>query len=362
MPSDQAKTVRAATDLAQALADPLNGLLAMGELLQRQLLSETVQVQLQAMLDAGRRMTGMLRDSIEAGDASVSSAPTALRELIDDVGARWRAHQGEEKAQFLISSNAPPDLRVVVDPVRLRRLLNTLIEDAFRARAWGVIEVQLIVQPTVAGVVTVTGRIDVPGAELSACDNTALDLCRAIVDQMDGDLNQRPGVGCGVQTSFQFQAEEALLDLSLVVDAIEEEGPLPARTHLLIVDDNATNRIVAAALCEMFGCTSETAEDGLEAVEAVKARPFDLILMDIKMPRMDGIEATKAIRALSTAAAAIPIVALTANADAEAAATYLAAGMLAVVDKPIKPEQLLSALQWALSQSSDSAPLQSSVA
>ena len=71
----------------------------------------------------------------------------------------------------------------------------------------------------------------------------------------------------------------------------------PTEPHILIVDDNATNRVVAQALCEMFGCTSECAEDGLEAVEAVKNRHFDLILMDIKMPRMDGVQATRAIRA-----------------------------------------------------------------
>jgi CheY-like chemotaxis protein len=99
----------------------------------------------------------------------------------------------------------------------------------------------------------------------------------------------------------------------------------------------------------MFGCSTETAEDGLEAVAAARERPFDLILMDIKMPRMDGLEATRAIRALPGAAAATPIVALTANGDPEQVASYLAAGMQAVVDKPIKPELLLNTLQRVLS-------------
>src|SRR5690606_20859760 len=125
---------------------------------------------------------------------------------------------------------------------------------------------------------------------------------------------------------------------------------MTASPHVLIVDDNATNRVVAQALCEMFGCTSETAEDGVEAVEAVRERQFDLVLMDIKMPRMDGVQATKAIRALEGAARAVPIVALTANADPDDAKKYLACGMAAVVEKPIKPERLRMAMNAALEQ------------
>jgi CheY-like chemotaxis protein len=116
------------------------------------------------------------------------------------------------------------------------------------------------------------------------------------------------------------------------------------------VDDNATNRVVAQALCEMFGCTSETAEDGVEALEAVQERRFDLVLMDIKMPRMDGVQATMAIRALDGPANALPIVALTANADPDDARKYLEIGMAAVVEKPIKPERLRMAMNLALEQ------------
>ncbi len=125
---------------------------------------------------------------------------------------------------------------------------------------------------------------------------------------------------------------------------------LQSNPHILIVDDNATNRVVAQALCEMFGCSSETAEDGVEALEAVQARPFDLILMDIKMPRMDGVQATKAIRALAGPERDIPIVALTANADPDDAKHYLSIGMAAVVEKPIKPERLRMAMNLALSE------------
>src|SRR5690606_24139422 len=123
---------------------------------------------------------------------------------------------------------------------------------------------------------------------------------------------------------------------------------LQARPHVLIADDNATNRVLPQALCELFGCTSETVEDGQEAVEAVPSRPFDLSLMDIKVPRLDGVGATRAIRALEGPQRAIPVIALTANADPDDAKAYLAAGMAAVVEKPIKPERLRLAMNTAL--------------
>jgi CheY-like chemotaxis protein len=115
-----------------------------------------------------------------------------------------------------------------------------------------------------------------------------------------------------------------------------------------VVDDNATNRMVAETLCEMFECTAESAVDGVEAVEAAATGRFDLILMDIKMPRMDGVAATRAIRSLDGAPGRVPIIALTANADPDDASAYIAAGMNGVVEKPMKPENLLHALQEAL--------------
>ncbi len=100
----------------------------------------------------------------------------------------------------------------------------------------------------------------------------------------------------------------------------------------------------------MFGCTSECAEDGVEALEAARRARFDLILMDIKMPRMDGMEATRAIRELPGPAGQVPIIALTANADPDDAKAYIACGMASVVEKPIKPERLLEAMNAVLEE------------
>jgi CheY-like chemotaxis protein len=168
---------------------------------------------------------------------------------------------------------------------------------------------------------------------------------------MDGRIWAENNPGRGATFAFDLEVERTRVDAppaSNIQSLSDHE--MTSTPHILIVDDNATNRVVAQALCEMFGCTSETAEDGVEALEAVQERKFDLVLMDIKMPRMDGVQATQAIRALDGPLGAIPIVALTANADPDDAKKYLACGMAAVVEKPIKPERLRMAMNAALDQ------------
>jgi CheY-like chemotaxis protein len=166
-------------------------------------------------------------------------------------------------------------------------------------------------------------------------------VCRALLDAMGGRIWAENNPGAGMVVRFTFEAR-----------ACEASSPASApalKGRILIVDDNATNRMVAQTLVEMFGCSCETAEDGQEAVEAVVRGRFDAVLMDVRMPRMDGLAATRAIHALPGDAAQLPVIALTANAGPEDLKAYLAAGMQAVVEKPIKADRLLAALGAALS-------------
>ena len=117
---------------------------------------------------------------------------------------------------------------------------------------------------------------------------------------------------------------------------------------VLVVDDNPTNRLVAKLLLETLGARTSLAEDGLEGVAAAEARRFDLILMDIQMPRMDGVEAARRIRTLQARGERTPILACTANLLADQRADYLAAGMDGVVAKPIVAATLLQEVVQAL--------------
>ena len=123
---------------------------------------------------------------------------------------------------------------------------------------------------------------------------------------------------------------------------------MPVLPRVLIVDDNEVNRRICGAFCEMAGYDCEFAEDGVEAVEAATQTVFDVVLMDIHMPRMDGVAAARAIRALPGSMGAAPIIAVTTSANPEDERRYRAAGMTDVVAKPLTPGRLLEAMAIAL--------------
>jgi CheY-like chemotaxis protein len=115
-----------------------------------------------------------------------------------------------------------------------------------------------------------------------------------------------------------------------------------------VVDDNEFNLQVAQAICQMSGLTCELVRNGEQAIDAVQAGEFNLVLMDIRMPGMDGVDATLAIHRLSSQFERLPIIAVTADCDLEDQARYRAAGMCGMVAKPIRIPALLDEIERAL--------------
>ena len=134
------------------------------------------------------------------------------------------------------------------------------------------------------------------------------------------------------------------------VPAIPPLPEFPPRARVLIVDDLPENRLMLGLCCDQFGLSHECVENGREAVEAAQSGRFDVVLMDIFMPRMDGMTATRAIRALPAPTDAIPIIAVTPAAAPGEVVRYLACGMTDVVAKPINPARLAEALSAAFGQ------------
>ncbi len=345
----------------------MEGVLALTEQLQRQRLSPDAEACVSGVAEAASGVRRLLEAAINLRTVTqhgltLDPAPLRLRELVDEVHSRWQPAAEMSGVTLLVSYDGDPDACALGDRSRLLQVFGGFIGEAVASMRRGAVEasVRTVIGPDG---VRLEGRIR--GARNPAWQTKGLEarvreiearfglelaigviLARQIVEGLGGSLRSE-GAGGGSET--------IVFDILL---PIASETPLAQpqvaerSAHILVVDDNATNRMVAQALCEMFDCTCESACDGAEALEAARSGRYDLILMDIKMPVMDGMAATRAIRALPGMPGSVPIIALTANAEPEDAQAYRDAGMNGVVEKPMKPEHLLAALQAALGETS----------
>jgi signal transduction histidine kinase/ActR/RegA family two-component response regulator len=358
--------------MSHEIRTPLNGVLGVAALMERELTQDGMRPYVRTILDSGQSLLRLLTDALDmsradAGLMSFETAPVHLDRLGEDLLALWSPRADERGLALSVACDTAACDWVVGDEMRLKQLFNNLIGNALKFTLAGEVRVR-IESVERDGAVVVTGTVDDsgPGVSETAAEhifdpfNTGhagregagaglgLAICRQIVERQGGAITVDRSPQGGARFRFTVSLTAAGPELRQAACQIAE--PTPHDTvHVLIVDDNATNRFVAGKMLELFGCTFATAENGQEAVACVRAEPFDLVLMDIKMPVMDGVQATRAIRGLPGPEARIPILALTANADPRDERLYLAAGMNGVAQKPIQADLLLNAIRLALS-------------
>jgi signal transduction histidine kinase/ActR/RegA family two-component response regulator len=353
--------------MSHEIRTPLNGVLGVAALMERELTQNAMRPYVRTILDSGQSLLRLLTDALdmsraEAGLMTFETGVVSLEAVARDLAALWGPRAEEKALALTVTCDAPDAGHVLADEMRLKQLLNNLIGNAIKFTPDGQVVVHLSARPEGEEVrVAVTVDDSGPGVAEDAAASIfdpfnigragregagaglGLAICRQIVERMDGRIAVERSPHGGARFAFDLRLPRA------TAESLPEEvpaAPTPHETlHVLVVDDNATNRFVAGKVLELFGCTCETAENGREAVDRVQTTRFDLVLMDVKMPVMDGVQATRAIRALPGPVAALPILALTANADPRDEADYLAAGMDGVAQKPIQPDVLLNAIR-----------------
>jgi CheY-like chemotaxis protein len=252
--------------------------------------------------------------------------------------------------------------RITADPVRLRQILLNFLSNAVKFTRDGEVHLEIAIEGGVAGAsnlefsVRDTGegipqdRISSLFKEFSMVDSTyarnaggtglGLAICKRLVTVMGGEIGVDSEPGKGSRFWFRIPLSVATEDTSNVpaeAPTLDELPQGPVRSlSILLVDDNGTNRMVASRMLEASGHRVLTAVDGREALAAAREQIFDVIFMDISMPVMDGLEATRRIRVLPDPFNCVPIVALTANALAGDRAQFLAAGMNDYLTKPVR--------------------------
>jgi signal transduction histidine kinase/CheY-like chemotaxis protein len=363
-------------NMSHEIRTPMNGVLGVLHLLEQEPLSQEGKALLEEAQGCGQMLAQLLNDvidfsRIEAGRLELSPEPLDIADMLHSVVGMLRP-QAAAKGLELRTSVAGEGVRVMADPVRLRQALFNLIGNAVKFTNVGHVEVRLRLSGDEAGAKRIRFEVEDTGVGIpaeaqerlfqrfhQADGSTArrfggsglgLAITRSLADMMGGEVGFVSQEGQGSTFWFDVPAPAAPSAGQAVGLQARSDGAPLGGMRILVVEDNPTNRLVAGKILESLGASVATAEDGALGVEAAAAGGYDVVLMDVQMPRVDGVEATRRIRALAGEAAATPIIGLTANVLAHQRSTYLAAGMNGVASKPISPGALLEEIARVLAE------------
>jgi signal transduction histidine kinase/DNA-binding NarL/FixJ family response regulator/HPt (histidine-containing phosphotransfer) domain-containing protein len=316
---------------------------------------------------------------LDAGKFDFDAQPFSLRSVIDHAVSIVAAKATDKK--LAVSTAVDTDVPVVLigDQTRLHQVILNLATNAVKFTEAGQVEiaarctgcadgqasVEIAVRDTGVGLAAhQIGKLFGDFAQASASINAkyggtglGLAICRRIVDQMGGEIRVESTLGVGttftVRLSLPIADESALAVPGGRIGAAGDQltrmlTALGRPLQILLAEDNATNQVVFAKLLQAFDVEITIAANGRLAVEQASTGTFDIVFMDMRMPEMDGLEATRTIRALDGDWRRLPIIALTANAFADDVKDCRDAGMNAFIAKPIRKTTLIQTLADAL--------------
>ncbi|MGX9963042.1 ATP-binding protein [Roseomonas sp. F4] len=364
------------TTVSHELRTPMNGILGMLDILDDGRLATDQRERVNLARQSAEALLGLLDDilafsRLEAGHTIMERAPASPAAILGEVTRLLQPRAVAKGLALHWALDADVPAMLLCDPLRLRQILFNLIGNAVKFTERGAISVsgrrgadaaegqfllEFAVQDSGIGIpVAMHAAIFDPFVQ--AHDGIArrfggtglgLAICRRLVQAMGGTIcvESEEGQGSAFRFSIACTAHKAQA-ASHSPPAASQSGPGVLPRRVLIVDDHPTNREVARLLLQRLGMAATAVAGGGEALEAGR-EAFDLILMDLEMPEMDGYAATRAIRASRLPVATAPIIALTAHAGGQHRARCLEAGMQGFVSKPIRIDQLSAAIAEAL--------------
>lgn len=364
-------------NMSHEIRTPMNGIIGTASLMESTTLSKQQKAYLKTIRGSSNNLLQILNDildfsKIEAGKLIFENAPFDLMALVEEVNESMSVQMNEGVSLNLLWDKDTPRY-VVGDSGRVKQVFFNLISNAAKFTEEGHVDVKIsakkqdgniayfyiaiadtgmgIPKDKLNSIFDVFAQADESTTRKFGGTGLGLSICTQLVDKMHGDIGVESVEGA--ESKFWFTMTLPLSDIHDIEEIQAQEETLAninfAGAKILLAEDDFTNRMVAEHILEELGIEVTDAHNGREALELACTEEFDAILMDCRMPIMDGYEATKKIRAFeeSENKKRTPIIALTANAMKGDKEKTIAAGMDEYLSKPVSQENLAKALyQW----------------
>ncbi len=364
-------------NMSHEIRTPMNGILGLLHILSHTELNSVQKGYVDKTVLSANNLLRIINDildfsKIEAGKLEIEKIPFSIHEVCDEIKSLFAPKLTEKSLACNICEGEYSNITLLGDPIRLKQVLINLIGNAIKFTHDGYIsltvkatkndnqQLHCTFQIEDSGIGLSKGEMSRLFAAFSQADTSVtrkyggtglgLIISKRIVEMMQGSIwvNSSPGKGSNFTftTIFQIADEQELINNFNAIEVPQAEQ-MNRSAHLLLVEDNNINQIIAEELLKSVGYTLDIAQNGQEALDLLEKNKYDLVLMDIQMPVMDGLTATKTIRTQAKYAS-LPIIAMSAHAMTGDREISLGHGMNEHITKPIDPKILYSTLDYWL--------------